>query len=537
MDSDKKDNLYKVAWALIKALKVRVTGTALRTALGHADSQMSLAVLVDALNKWKIETIAVRIKHDQLTDIEFPAIAHLKAMDGLKYFVMLIKLKGGKITYYDSELGEITELVDEFTKKWEGIILFATPNEGCGEKNYIHNRRQEILANLRFWTPIAIAILCISWGISQPMPKSSILLSMIKAIGIIASIALLKIENNSNNFLLESICHLNKRTDCISVLNSSAAKLFGLIGMSEIGLVYFTGGMLTIYLAAFGHIQPSVMPFLALLNLLALPYTVFSIYYQKWVIKKWCPLCLGVQVIFWIEFIICWHWTQDSFIPKGSAVGLCAICFTIPIAFWMSFKPLLNVDQRLSVLVKEAARFRENKDLFQTLLESEPVHEMRHELNEIILGQPNAPVTLTMVSGPLCSPCERAHQAALKLLADYPDELRVIIRFVVNDYNEQDLSNKMARHMLALAEMKPDQLAKAIDYWYQIRNVDQLKSRFPVQQDNTIAARLERQISWKNEVGINVTPTFFVNCQRLPKYFKVEDLGYHIHYLYEIQKH
>lgn len=41
---------------------------------------------------------------------------------------------------------------------------------------------------------------------------------------------------------------------------------------------------------------------LALCNVCCLPYTVWSIWYQRFRAHKWCTLCVGVQTTLWLLF-------------------------------------------------------------------------------------------------------------------------------------------------------------------------------------------------------------------------------------------
>lgn len=47
---------------------------------------------------------------------------------------------------------------------------------------------------------------------------------------------------------------------------------------------------------------PQTLPVLAAINILCLPYTVWSISYQKFKAKVWCTLCVCVQATLWALF-------------------------------------------------------------------------------------------------------------------------------------------------------------------------------------------------------------------------------------------
>lgn len=64
---------------------------------------------------------------------------------------------------------------------------------------------------------------------------------------------------------------------------------------------YFVGGFISLLVA--GSQAINVLYVLAWLNVLTLPYTLFSVYYQWKVARQWCVLCLTVQGILLAESI------------------------------------------------------------------------------------------------------------------------------------------------------------------------------------------------------------------------------------------
>ena len=66
---------------------------------------------------------------------------------------------------------------------------------------------------------------------------------------------------------------------------------------SEIGVAYFfTNTFIAVYVEDW-------LPYVYVLNLLSLPYPIWSIGYQKFVAKKWCILCVIVQIVILSIFI------------------------------------------------------------------------------------------------------------------------------------------------------------------------------------------------------------------------------------------
>ena len=47
---------------------------------------------------------------------------------------------------------------------------------------------------------------------------------------------------------------------------------------------------------------PQMLPWLALCNLCCLPFSFWSIWYQRFKAHKWCTLCVSVQASLWLLF-------------------------------------------------------------------------------------------------------------------------------------------------------------------------------------------------------------------------------------------
>ena len=88
------------------------------------------------------------------------------------------------------------------------------------------------------------------------------------------------------------------QTDCNNILESDAAKIGGVLSWSEVGLGYFISNI-TLLIC-----YPSLISYLSIINICALPYTLWSVWYQYKIAKQWCVLCLLVQLLLWVLFTI-----------------------------------------------------------------------------------------------------------------------------------------------------------------------------------------------------------------------------------------
>lgn len=127
-----------------------------------------------------------------------------------------------------------------------------------------------------------------------------LLILLLKVVGLIASWVLLLGTLHVPFF--KRFCPTSPHFDCRRVIDSPAGKVFGVIHAADLGVLYFGGSLLVLVFTAFSPDFYFYVVLLGGLNLLTLPYTLFSVMYQAFKVGKWCALCLIVQAVFWLEF-------------------------------------------------------------------------------------------------------------------------------------------------------------------------------------------------------------------------------------------
>jgi hypothetical protein len=139
---------------------------------------------------------------------------------------------------------------------------------------------------------------------------------------------------------------------------------FKLISWSEIGLFYFVGGFISLLVA--GEQAASILLILAWMNVAALPYTIFSIYYQWRVAKQWCILCLTTQVLLIAEFIAAFFLGSflNSILISDNSVQILLASFILPCMMWFFLKTLLLQNQEAKRRKRELLRFKYDNRIF-----------------------------------------------------------------------------------------------------------------------------------------------------------------------------
>lgn len=300
---DQSENLVAVIVNLVRLLGIKLTITHIRDIVKAHPDFPSLLSVAETLEWFGIETEALQGTVNDLELEHCPSIIHMKG----DRFAVLEEIDNGYVTYIDPDQGRNHLNLSEFSQIWNGVLLTANPGPEAGDKDYSAHRKKEIISTLRKYLVLPGLALLLTFlfvsrfqGVEEIISQWNVLLLWsIKWFGFAICLAMVNLHGES--FALKRLCSLGEKVNCLKVLNSPAGKLFG-FSMADIGVVYFLGGILTFVYMSFTQTWSVIMPMMAILSMLTIPYTVFSLAYQGSVIKVWCLLCLSVQILFWIEF-------------------------------------------------------------------------------------------------------------------------------------------------------------------------------------------------------------------------------------------
>jgi uncharacterized membrane protein len=500
---------------LTSRLHVPVSRRAMSAAVEAHSQPFSLACLRQALAQWRVDSLAVQLPAQDLAEVPLPAIAHLHSGN----FVLLTRAEAGRVVYQDVKGNTIKASLTDFDQAWSGKLLLAEAQAQAGEPTYRQSRYQEQLAlarNITCWVLLVALFLWPVWLAVNSAAWAILVWWVSKVAGLATSILLLLSQLAPNQGLAKRLCDLRPGISCQNVLTSQAATWFGFLSMTDLGLLYFGSGVLAICLGWLANIQ--VLPWLALLNLLALPYTVFSIWYQWRVVKSWCPLCLAVQALLWLEFGAAW-WGGAGFWPQPTAWAGGLTSGALAAGICLVIRPLLGLAGQVAPLRGALAKFKYHPAWFRAaLLEQAPLPPLPPE--PILLGNAEAKWRVVMFSSPHCPPCGQAHQQLKELLTAFPEEVSAEIYWTFTG-SPADQRNRVVKHLLALAGHSPAALSEALTDWYKHKNYPAWAARYPCP---TLEADGEMAQMGTLLGFVQYTPLFFVNGHQLPEPYQIRDL-------------
>lgn len=254
----------------------------------------SLFGLTKLLEEYGVATEGLTLTDkSQLPQVPVPFIA--QTPEGL----LIVTAVTPSTVSYLSQGQPQTISVAEFDAAWTGTVLIADKASTAKEPHLAAHRAEEFLTRAKKWGLIGGALiiflyLSITAGIYSHF--STICIAAIDLFGLWLSYLLTQKSLNIHNPAADRVCGVLEAGGCDSVLETKASSFFGLFKWCEVGLSYFAVSLLCLL------IFPQFIPWLALLTACCLPFTVWSIWYQKFRAKAWCTMCVGVQSSLWLLF-------------------------------------------------------------------------------------------------------------------------------------------------------------------------------------------------------------------------------------------
>ena len=419
---------------------------------------------------------------------------------------------------------EIKIPIEEFKEVWDGKALFVEKTEKTAEPEYKENFIKQLFQIFQKKTLAVCTLLLALIGFivnDSYNQLDSWLLLLVNLMGGYIGYLLVQKQLFIQNDHTDKICSLFKKGNCDSILFSPVAKFMGIIGWSEVGLSYFISNLLIIVLF------PQLMSYLAIINICVLPYSIWSVWYQNFKAKQWCPLCLIVQVALWMIFIINLTFHSISFPPFViTQYVLVGIIYILPFILISLSLPILIGNKRSGYMLEEMNELRMNPNVFEALLKEQPSYDVNLSTSQIIWGNKEANILVSILTNPHCGPCAEIHQHIEKLLETAGD--RICVQYIFSSFDDDFDSGKflIAAYLSGLETEKKKEI---YNEWFEKGKYDKevffKKYGFDIYSP-IVETEINRHIEWNKSADIHATPTILINGYELPYYYRIEDVIY-----------
>lgn len=468
------------------------------------------------LDVYGVKTMGVNIPSKSLMELNYPNILHTR-----NDFAIGIDCDNKTITYLQH--GKITQVAhDTFSRIWDGNALVVTETtDDAAEPNYGKNKREEVVERCKSYSIPFLLILAAICGIvsnASSLNLYTIASLILNVVGLCLCVLLMQKQIMGESLYGDKVCSLFHHADCNSILDDPNSKILG-VSWSEVGFGYFIANILLISL------YPASYSFVVSVNWFAMCFSLWSIYYQWLVAKSWCVLCVAVQTVITIMGVLSFISYINGDI-KHSFISCLFASLTYAISIMAVHRYAVSeniVNERIQISQKYRA-LKVNSDVAKALITKGEYHETSLEDSNIVFGNPQAKMRITILSNPHCNPCARMHARVDNLLALYGDE--ICIQYILSSFNEElEDSN---RYLISCYDEKDRSKSwKAFSEWYEHHKHHYRELIQKQSQDlysDIVNNEMERHAKWRKRTGIVATPKILVNGYLLSKEYQIEDL-------------
>lgn len=506
--------MNNILLSFLKSLHVKYTSDYAEKLYEEHPHKYNLYGLSKMLEEYGIANAGVRVNDKNIQALETPFIAHIG-----NDFVVVNKVTDRQVVYHwrDKDI-EVT--IPQFKDLWSGVVLIAEPDADSIEPEYRQHKVRNILNECHNFLLVGIPLVVLLWMYcNQVFHVFSFILFLLNVAGALTSLMLLQKQIYTHGQYADKICSLFKQKDCNNVLESDAAKLFGWISWSEIGFGYFLSNLLLMAGC------PELMPYLSIITILALPYTIWSVWYQYKVVKQWCMLCMIVQSVLWLSGLtVCIGKLMQ--LPDFDVLDIWKVgmIYLFPTLLVNKASSWLTAKKKTTHVIQELNSLKFTDEVFKALLEKQPYHQTEMSDSSILFGNPEASLRISILTNPHCGLCALMHTRVEKLLQKAGDKL--CIQYIFSAFNDDLL--KSNRFLIAAFQNESQEKVEEIYHqWYEKEKFhaeDYMKTFGYDIYSDAVTQELNNHNEWKDRNKLSATPTILVNGYVLPEHYQIEDM-------------
>lgn len=473
--------------------------------------------LQQMLSRYNVKTTAVKLPNkSEMANLDTPFLA-----EAYNDIVIVKRIaKDGRIIY-DWYGQEMSSDAKDFEKESTGVIMQIFPDESSIEPDYkIHKQTENIGKEEYVCMGLLLLLLLAVLGRNNSGNAISIAFVLTNMIGATISYLIIRKTLNYDSALADKICQMSKTATCNDVLQSKAAKLFNRYGWGEIGLGYFAISAVSAF------VMPNLTHVLSIYSIIGILFPFWSLWYQKFKAKLWCPLCLCTLVVLVIQgFIGCYSLSNRSIhINTETIQGLImvGVAYALSIMAICKFVELLRSRNEAMQMKYKLAQIKYKPTIIGALLSKEKSFDCSENTSHIVFGNKDANYKLTIMSNPYCQPCAEMHKYLQRLL-----DAGCQIQYVFNYFSEE-LSDVNKLLIAAYFKYGVQKAWKVFSDWYAGGKIKQAKFfSKEIDANNTVVAEeFERHEKWIETTGFSATPTLLLNGKTLPSIYNVEDIAF-----------
>ncbi|MFK7832990.1 MAG: vitamin K epoxide reductase family protein [Winogradskyella sp.] len=520
-----KDALSYQVQQLLKENKLTIDFDELSFQIQTHPTYPSLHAVTGVLDHFSIENIALDVPKTNETLVQLPNsfLAQIKK-GSTKQFVVVTKAKNQySLIFNKTNKQSVSE--SEFLEQFTGIVLAVDK----AESNFKINNSKST-SNLIKGLTITSVILMILLLINSKAELTNYLFIVLAVFGIYITATILKQEQGKSTMLGSTFCsNPTEKKNCNAVLSSKGATLYKDIKLSDLSFIYFTGLTAATIILTLSNTSIFIPK---IISLIALPITLYSIYYQAIVIKKWCFLCLCVVTLMWSQAAL----SVVKFSPNYQFTPILITMLSLVSIgiLWLVISKFQRENKALNTVKLEYFKFKRNFELFNNQFsKSKIINTNLTDTKEMVFGNINSYFHIVMISNPMCGHCKAVHQLVNEILKHYSNSVKLSIRFNVNPKDPLNSAVKVTTRLLEIHHSQNTKMSLQAmnDIYGDYSTEGWLKKWKECSEQKEYLSILQNEYSWCSENNITFTPEILINGQSYPKMYDRREL---IHFIEDL---
>lgn len=490
----------------------------------------SLYAIIDTFNFFEIENLAAKIEKEELENIPHSFLSVVDSDTGKEIVFTEKNKKNITIEFSNGFKKKISK--EEYLKIWTGIIVAIEANPINESQLLSSNKKYNVIIGGVFVLSTILLFLINNQDLITGISYYLLLLT-----GLIISFFLVREEMGLYNDSISKICNATEKTSCKDVMSSNGAKVFKNTSLSDISILYFSSLTLFFVLTPFN----SNSFIYSIIGIFSVPIILYSIYYQGFIVKKWCLLCLGIDVVLLLQIIV----ISLNFSLELNSIAIISFFSGILIIalfyFWgYEFKNRIQKINKYEITELQYQKLKRNYLVFNALLKNNQKidEDQLNDLKTVIIGKIESPITLFLIISASCGHCHTAYENAVKLVKKNPNEIKIKLLFNINIENTENPNNLIYKQ--ATSYYWSGEVHKAIsslnDWHIEKLDLEKWKYKWENNHVEYSTKMIPNQYNWCLENAIHFTPAIILNGHIIPKEYQINELNYFIDELIEEKK-
>jgi uncharacterized membrane protein len=501
--------LSHIAYNWLNATGIKTNAAYTKEAITTHPDYPAMTALTDFLETGGMEYYAVQADASYIHEFNYPLLAHIK-QPGNEYLHLV-----GDASAWDKE--------KNITENWSGIALYAAKDATW---HHEENDAAEKLTRKNKYIATAFVIAGLVLFIASVFIYTNWIINifgLLSLAGLAISIAALGTELGYQSKLVKQVCGTVGNGGCEKVLGSKFAKGFAGITPADASVLYFAAQFM-LYLA--GCFYKPLLNAIMLLSFAGIAVAAWSLYTQAIKLKEWCALCLCIVGVLLVQIILATYSqflipNPLSLIPNSqSLIPFTAFAITIILLsiIYFPIKQLIKTNTKNKQELASFKKWKTDASLFMAQWEKEPSCHNTIWENDLIIGNADAPIRITVACNPYCGPCAKAHKELDELVDKSRGKVCVQVRMLFllsDDKNNLTIATKAILQRVSLSENKIE-IQEMLSDWFEWMDYEKWKTKWGANDTIDVHDDLVKHHTWIEENKIKFTPTLFINRKKLP---------------------